>query len=153
MSLALTTITGTAQTGFTSPTYTVVSDNPPAVNGRQWAVTTLGGTQAGVTTHTVSDPFTITFFKPVNFATIPSLASNGVLPAVKMNKYVLVVRKGTYLLANQARVTAMFRGEFRIPAGADSNDPADVRALASVVGGIFAAFGANLGDTLVSGVM
>lgn len=59
MSFTLTSpITGAAQTGFTSPTYTLTSDLAPDNNGKQVAVTALGGTQVGVTTHSVAAPFT-----------------------------------------------------------------------------------------------
>jgi hypothetical protein len=49
MSISVTSpITGGAQTGLTSPTYTVVTDTaPPGNPGKQVAVTALGGTQAG----------------------------------------------------------------------------------------------------------
>ena len=65
MTFSLTSpITGAAQTGFTTPTYTHVADTAPDVNGRQVAITALGGTQAGVTVHSVASPFSITFFRP-----------------------------------------------------------------------------------------
>lgn len=48
-------ITGAAQTGFTTPTYTHVSDVAPEANGRQVAVTALGGTQTNVIAHSVAD--------------------------------------------------------------------------------------------------
>jgi hypothetical protein len=65
MSFTLTSpITGAAQTGLTAPTYTHTPDVAPAASGRQVAVTALGGTQTGVLAHTVSSPFTLTFFKP-----------------------------------------------------------------------------------------
>lgn len=51
MTIALSSpVTGGAQTGFTSPTYTLTADTPPAGSGgKQYAATALGGTQAGVT--------------------------------------------------------------------------------------------------------
>jgi len=55
-----TPVTGGAQTGFTAPTYTLSVDTAPDINGKQHAVTALGGTQAGVTSHSVSNPFTVT---------------------------------------------------------------------------------------------
>lgn len=51
------TLTGAEQTGFTSPTYTTAADNAPDFNAKQVAVTAVGGTQAGVTAHSVSSPF------------------------------------------------------------------------------------------------
>lgn len=58
------TITGQAQTGLTSPTYTTTVDVAPSANGKQWAITALGGTQTNVDSHSVSKPFTVTVFKP-----------------------------------------------------------------------------------------
>jgi len=63
-------VTGAAQTGLTSPTYTLVADIAPDVNGRQWAVSALGGTQTGVRTHSASDPFTITVMRPKVFQSL-----------------------------------------------------------------------------------
>jgi len=34
-------VTGAAQTGLTSPTYTVTADTPPDANAKQYAVTAL----------------------------------------------------------------------------------------------------------------
>jgi hypothetical protein len=63
MAIALTTpITGTAQTGFTAPTYTIAADTAPVINSKQWVVTALGGTQTGASASLVSSPFTIAVF-------------------------------------------------------------------------------------------
>lgn len=52
MTISLTTpVTGAAQTGLTSPTYTHVVDTPPNAYTKQYAVTALGGTQTGVDVH------------------------------------------------------------------------------------------------------
>jgi len=65
MSFNLTSpVTGASQTGFTAPTYTLTVDTAPDVNAKQWAVTALGGTQAGVSSHSVASPFTVTMFRP-----------------------------------------------------------------------------------------
>jgi hypothetical protein len=48
MTIALTTpVTGTAQTGLTSPTYTVVADTPPNAYSKQYAVTALAVLRLG----------------------------------------------------------------------------------------------------------
>ena len=60
-------VTGAAQTGLTTPTYTFVADVAPDANGKQVAVTALGGTQVGVTPHSVASPFTGTFVRPKSF--------------------------------------------------------------------------------------
>lgn len=65
MTINVTTpITGGAQTGFTAPTYTNAADLSPDINAKQYAVTGLGGTQAGVTAHAASSPFLITYYRP-----------------------------------------------------------------------------------------
>jgi hypothetical protein len=57
-------VTGAAQTGLTSPTYTLSTDVAPSINGKQHAITALGGTQTGVNSHSVAAPFTCTFVRP-----------------------------------------------------------------------------------------
>jgi hypothetical protein len=67
MSFSLTSpITGGAQTGFTSPTYTIAVDSSPnGQAGKQYAVTAIGGTQTGVdTSSSPSNPFTVNLVRP-----------------------------------------------------------------------------------------
>ena len=101
MSFALTSpITGLAQTGFTAPTYTIVTDIAPDVSGKQVAVTALGGTQAGVTAHSMASPFTITFFRPKVFRFLgkPN-PTTGLIKDVPRNTFKLITRKGVLPLA------------------------------------------------------
>lgn len=63
-------LTGAAQTGFTTPGYTLTVDNAPDTNAKQSAVTALTGTQAGVTVHSVSSPFLISAWKPKTLAVL-----------------------------------------------------------------------------------
>jgi len=54
MSISLTNVTGGAQTGFTTPGYTVAADNPPdATTGKQWNVSAVPGTQTGARVHDI----------------------------------------------------------------------------------------------------
>jgi hypothetical protein len=155
MAIALTSpITGTAQTGFTSPTYTIVADTAPDVNGKQWAVTALGGTQAGVTTHSVASPFTLMFARPRAFKSLgkPN-PTTGLVKDVPRNSYKLIIRKGCTPLAGQPFTNALCRIEFDVPAGSDTADASNIRALASVAGGALNQLAAGTGDTLVSGIM
>ena len=86
MSFTLTSpVTGGAQTGFTSPTYTIVSDTAPDNNGKQVAVSAIGGTQSGVTIHSVASPFTITFARPKSFKAAAPNPVNGRLSNVPRN--------------------------------------------------------------------
>jgi hypothetical protein len=147
-------VTGAAQTGLTSPTYTVVTDTAPQSNGKQVAVTALGGTQTGVTISSVSSPFTTTFVRP---AVLKSLSIvdpvTGVLRSVPRNEYFLITRKGAIPLAGQPASIAQARSIFSIPAGSDAAAPAEIRAMLSMHFGVIAQQSAGIGDTVVSGVM
>jgi len=83
MSLALSSpVNGGAQTGFTSPTYTIVVDTAPTNSGKQYAVSAIGGTQVGVdASSTPSRPFTITLSRPAVLRTLPAVNPvTGILP-------------------------------------------------------------------------
>lgn len=147
-------VTGAAQTGFTSPTYTLSADTAPDVNGKQYAVTAIGGTQAGVTLHSVSSPFTFTFWRPKAFKSLgPVDPSTGELRNVPMNVWKAIVRKGVIPLAGQSPRTAMITLTSEIPAGSDTADPANIRALYSLAIGVLYQQSAGIGDTVNSGVM
>lgn len=147
-------VTGGAQTGFTSPTYTTVVDQAPDVNSKQNAVTALGGTQAGVTIHSGSDPFTIMFSKPKQYNVLGKVNPvTGALASIPYNNYKFVIRKGVTVLAGQPKAVAYFRGEVQIPAGSDTADPANIRALISATIGVLNGISAGLGDTAVTNLM
>lgn len=147
-------VTGAAQTGLTSPTYTVVADTAPDMNGRQVAVTALGGTQTGVTVHSIASPFTGTFYKPKQFKSLgqPNPVT-GRLPSVPVNSFGVIVRKGVTPLVNQPAKPMVVRVSMDVPAGADTYDPANIRAALSFAFGLITQQSAGVGDTLVSGVM
>lgn len=155
MAISLTNITGAAQTGFTSPTYTVATDNsPPGDPGKQWTVTALGGTQAGVTVHSLSDPFTMNFTRPTN----PKILGapnpvTGVVASVPMNTYKVITRKGVSPLAGQPRKAVIIRTTIDIPAGSDVADAANIRAALSAHIGGLAQQSAGIGDTTISGTV
>jgi hypothetical protein len=147
-------ITGGAQTGFTAPTYTHVVDVAPDVNGKQVAVTALGGTQTGVTVHSVSSAFTLTVVKPKTFKVLgkPNPIS-GLILNVPKNQWKFIIRKGMLPLAGQPIQTGVINISLDIPAGADTADAPNIRAAVSAAVGALNQFSAGLGDTLVSGVM
>lgn len=155
MTVSLTTpVTGGAQTGFTAPTYTIAVDTPPDVNAKQWYVSALGGTQAGVTAHSISSPFTVTATRPKNYRSLGKPHPvTGLVSNVPMNTQKFLVRKGCVPLAGQPSKTAIGRCEVDIPAGADTADPANVRALYSLMIGALTQASAGLGDTAVSGTL
>jgi hypothetical protein len=157
MSVAISSpVTGAAQSGLTSPTYTLTADVAPDANGKQWAVTALGGTQTGVVTHSVSSPFTITFWRPkiLRLIGIPN-PTTGVLAAnqVPNNVYRLLTRKGVIPLAGQAARVATVDTVISVPAGSDTVDPEDLRAALSAHIGALNQVSSGIGDTVVSGVM
>jgi hypothetical protein len=155
MSVTLTSpVTGAAQTGFTSPTYTHVTDVAPDSNGKQVAVTALGGTQAGVTAHSVASPFTTTFTRPKVFKALgkPNPVT-GLVASVPRNTYTLNTRKGVLPLAGQPYATMMIRTIIEVPAGADTADAPNVRAALSMHIGSLSQASAGIGDTGVSGII
>jgi len=147
-------VTGLAQTGFTTPTYTIVADLAPDVNGRQQAVTALGGTQASVRLHSSTDPFTITSFRPKVFQSLgkPN-PTTGVIKYVPMNRFRVLTRKGVLPLAGQSPVSAMTDTIMSVPAGSDSADAPNLRAMLSLHFGALSQQSAGVGDTIVSGIM
>ncbi len=153
MTVSLTSpVTGTAQTGLTSPTYTLVADQAPDVNAKQWFVSALGGTQTGVDIHSVAKPFTTTFFRPKNPQVLgPVNPVTGALAKVPTNVYKHITRKGVLPLANQPSRPLIIRTEIEVPAGADTADSEDIRAAMSLHIGALSQISSGLGDTLIQG--
>lgn len=147
-------VTGTAQTGLTSPTYTVVADTAPDANGKQYAVTALGGTQTGVEVHSVASPFTITFWRPKILRVLgnPNPVT-GVISNVAVNTYKLITRKGVVPLAGQPAKTMVVTTAIDVPAGSDSANPEDIRAALSAHIGSLSQVSAGIGDTAINGVL
>lgn len=155
MTMLLTSpVTGGAQTGFTSPTYTLTADTAPDVNGRQFAVTALGGTQTGVIASSVAAPFTVTVTRPKVFKVLgkPNPVT-GVVSNVGVNVFKVIIRKGVLPLAGQPYQPLIIRCELSCPAGSDVADPANVRAAVSLLVGSLNQLSAGTGDTLVSGII
>jgi len=156
MALSLSTpVTGGAQTGLTSPTYTLATDTAPTSSGKQYAVSALGGTQTGVdTSSTPSRPFTITLQRPPVLRGAPAVnAVTGLLGSVPRNTYKIIGRKGVTCVTGQAPQVANVTVTIDIPAGSDSADAANVRALLSLVIGSMNQISAGIGDTAVTGVI
>lgn len=155
MTIALSSpVTGGAQTGFTSPTYTVVSDTPPNSYSKQYAVTALGGTQASVDVHGASKPFTVCFQRPNNIRSAPvPNPTTGVMPNAPRNVYSVIVRKGMIPGVSQNPQTAVLRCDLSVVAGADLQEPEDIRAALSLLVGSLNQQSSGLGDTLVNGLL
>lgn len=147
-------LTGGPQTGFTSPTYTLITDVAPDSNGVQRAVSAIGGTQTGVDIHSVSRPFTLTAVRPKSFRNLGSINPvTGVLTAVPRNVWKVITRKGVTPLAGQASVTMIVTTTVETPAGADIADPANVKAALSAHFGLVWNQSSGLGDSVLSGVL
>lgn len=155
MSISLTSpIMGSAQTGLTSPTYTLSADIAPDINGKQYAVTALGGTQTGVTTHTMASPFTVTFTRVKNVRSVPTPnPTTGTIGNAPMNVSKVIVRKGVTPLAGQAAQVAFVKVEIGIPAGSDSADAINLRAMLSACIGALSQQSAGLGDTVITNLL
>lgn len=146
-------ITGGTITGFTTPTYTLVDDVAPAQNAKQKTVSALGGTQGTASANSVSEPFTSSFYKPSSLKTIPAPnPTTGLRGSIPNNQYKLVVRKGGEA-ATGVPVVAIARLTIDVPAGMDSFDPDNVRALVSFLVGLLNEESADLADTLLTGVL
>jgi hypothetical protein len=147
-------VTGAAQTGLTSPTYTLTADVAPNSNSKQHAVTALGGTQTGVITNTVAAPFTLTFERPFPLRVLgtPNPVT-GVISSVPRNVWVLRVRKGVLPLVGQPYQICLIETRISVPAGADTVDAANIRAALSLHIGALDQVSAGIGDSTASGVM
>lgn len=146
-------IAGTAYTGVASPTFGLTADTPPAQNAVQWAVSTLGGTQTGVTANSVSSPFTISFWKPAVLRPLPPAnALSGLRGTVPNNQYKLIIRKGGNS-ASGVPVIAVCRITWDIPAGMDSYEPQQILAMQSLLEGLFVEEASGIGATLNSGLI
>lgn len=147
-------VTGATVAGLTSPTYTLATDVAPNINGKQYAVTALGGTQTGVDVNTVSKPFSITFFRPQVLRGLPQANPvTGVIKNVPMNTYKLITRKGVMPAVGQNPITAKITTIIEVPAGSDTYEPEDLRAMISAHFGVGSAQASGISDTVISGVI
>lgn len=147
-------VTGQAQTGLTSPTYTLTVDTPPNAHSKQFAVSALGGTQTGVNVHSVSAPFTITAERPASFRQLgqPNPIT-GVVSNVPRNVYVVRTRKGVLPLGDQPYQIMLTETRMSIPAGADTADFINIRAALSAHFGTLVDVSSGLGDTVLTGTL
>lgn len=149
-----TPITGAAQTGLTSPTYTIAADNPPDSNGKQYYVSALGGTQTNVLAHSIAAPFTLSMFRPKVLKTLaPVNPVTGVLRNVPMNNFKVITRKGVLPLAGQSYKTAVVTTQMELPAGSDLADPLSLRAAISAHIGLLSQISSAIGDSVVTGTI
>lgn len=148
-----TPITGAAITGLTSPTYTIVADTPPNASSKQYAVSALGGTQTGVTAHSLSAPFTLTMFRPGSIKSLGSPNASGVIKNFPKNSFELLTRKGVGVLANQPVQLALIRTTFTMPAGSDTYDAVSIKAMISAHIGLLTQIAQGISDTVLTGTL
>lgn len=146
-------ITGAAISGLTSPTYTIVSDTPPSAVSKQYAVSGLGGTQTGVTAHSLSSPFTQTMFRPSSFKVLGQPNPSGVIRSFPNNTFTVLTRKGVSVLASQPIQTMLIKTDLRIPSGADTYDLVNIKAAISAHIGLLWQIAQGLSDTVTTGTM
>jgi hypothetical protein len=125
----------------------------PDINGKQYAVTALGGTQSGVDVSTVARPFTLTMFRPKVLRVLgnPNPVT-GIIQNVPRNVYKVITRKGVLPLAGQPNAVLIVTSTIEVPAGADLTDSSNVRAALSAHFGLLSQQSAGIGDTAVSGI-
>lgn len=146
-------ITGGAQTGFTTPVFVQGDDTAPVVNAKQKTVTSITGTVGTATANSASKPFTATFYKPAAIKALPAPNPlSGAYGQIPNNQYKLIIRKGGFAAAG-VPCTAIARLTIDVPAGMDSYNADEVRALASYIVGVLSEESADLGDTLVTGIL
>lgn len=148
------TITGSAQTGLTSPTYTVLANQSPDLATKQVAVTALGGTQTGVTLHSMSSPFTLSVSVPRVVKILgPVNPNTGVISSVPNNNFRVVTKKGVMPASSQQPRLFTIDTTLSVPAGSDTFDAANLRAALSAHIGLLQQISAGLGDTAVTGIL
>lgn len=133
MSISLASpISGALVSGFTTPSFTVAVDTPPNAFSRQWYVSAVSGA-TGVEAHTVSKPFTVTFFRPQTLTRAPQPnALTGVIVPSGTNGYRVLTRKGTLVGANSSVRNINVETRIPVPAGAETYAIQDVKAALSL---------------------
>jgi hypothetical protein len=144
--------TGATVSGLTNPTYTPTADQAPESNSKQWLITTLGGTQTGVQTHTVSQPFLVKVSRPkvVKSLGIPNPVT-GVISNVPKNVYTVLTLKGVLPQASQAYQNQVIRTTIEVPAGSDVADLPNLKAGMSCHAGVLWDQASSLGSTMQTG--
>lgn len=146
-------ITGGAQTGFTSPTYTVSADTAPEF-AKQWTVSAIGGTQTGVLVHSAGNPFTVQVSRPRILRVLGGANPvTGVISPIPRNVYTFNVRKGVLPYTDGPYIPALAQLKINVPAGGDFSDPESVRALISFLVGLLNTESAGIGDMCISGTI
>lgn len=145
-------LTGATVAGLTSPTYTHAQASAPVPEARQYNVTALGGTQTGVTAHSVASPFTMTAWRPRLLKTLAFFSSlTGFKGKVGANEYRVLVRKGMLPISGAPFETGSIDVYIRVPTGSEVNDTPNLAAMFSCAGGLLMNAANGLLDTAKTG--
>lgn len=77
----------------------------------------------------------------------------GVIRDIPINTYKLITRKGVSPAVNQPAMTARITTIIEVPAGSDTYEPEDLRAMVSLHFGAGSANASGILDTILSGVL
>lgn len=146
-------VTGTGQTGFTSPTYTLTQGTAPTQAGKQGLVTALGGTQPGVSVNSPLIPFRLNLITPLNIrSAAPQRSNANQLIANNRNKWLFIGAKGGLLIpASNIYGQMDVKFECNIPAGMETASPAEIRAFWSLFGGWASSKSSEWAETMIAG--
>lgn len=145
--------TGAAQTGLTTPTYTYVETGSPDPTARRYVVTTLGGTQTNVRVAAADDPFELNLRRDRTYKVLPPRNPvNGSYGNVPLNKTEFLFRKGLKIDSIGTIRVGNIRVISELPAGSESNDAINIRALWSFAIGTLSEESADIGDSQIAGV-
>lgn len=149
MTISLTSVTGAAVTGLTTPGYTFAAD---VANGaeKSFVVTALTGTQTGVTAHSVSSPFRWSSKKAKNIKQAGAIQGNSMFryPGKNYTSHQLV--KGVVPYTGQAPQPLTADIRIGCPAGADVYDKVNVAAFYSSLAGIFSSIAQGMYDQTIT---
>lgn len=146
-------VTGSAQAGFSSPSFTVAEDRAPEQNGKQWVVTAQSGAGAAER-NLVSNPFSFTAVRPKQFKQLGQVNPvTGALANVPKNQWFFMTRKGMVPLVGQPPSLGMIRSIMDIPAGVETVSTDDIRAMISFHVGCLTQLSNALGGSAIDGTL
>lgn len=146
-------VTGTAISGLTSPSFTLVVDNTPDPYKRKSYVSAIGGSNPSVTKHSISSPFYMEGVRGAKMLPQPPFnAVTGMFKEnVPKNKVRLYFRKGLTVLSGAPLDFGDIDITVRVPAGAEQNDQVNVAAMYSLAAAALAQMAQGMFDTSVTG--
>ena len=155
MGLFSSPITGAAVPAhLTSPTYTLTQTSFPDTNGRKYIVSAVGGTQTGVSVHSVDSPFYLTYSWPKVFKTINAgiLGLVGYSRNLPVNKFTFKVVKGGSINAGGGIGELNADANIYVPVGMSSFGPAEIAAAMSALAGALSQGAAEILASATTGV-